>query len=253
MRKPLIAANWKMNHTLADARHFIKVVKPLVPDGDRVETVICPPALFLHVLTEESRGSAVGIGAQNMHFEKNGAYTGEISPFALRDLGVRYSIVGHSERRLLFGESDELIQKKVKAAFQYDLVPIVCVGETEEEREAGKTEEVVTKQVREAFAKADGEALQRAVIAYEPVWAIGTGKTASAEDAEKGCSTIRHHLAEQFSEQVAQRVRILYGGSVKPDNIELLLQQENIDGALVGGASLEPESFLKLAEAANHV
>ncbi|HET7522059.1 MAG TPA: triose-phosphate isomerase [Bacillales bacterium] len=253
MRKPIIAANWKMNKTIREAQSFIMEIKEKIPDAGVVDTVVCPPSLFLHSLVKRAEGSDVKIGAQNMYHETNGAFTGETSPLALRDLGVAYVILGHSERRQLFGETDEWIRHKVGAAFRNGLTPILCVGETLDARESGETEEVVRGQVQKALQGLTEEQAVQVVIAYEPVWAIGTGESSSAEDANAVCSYIRSELGKRFSAEIAEAVRIQYGGSVKPNNIESFLKQPDIDGALVGGASLEPESFLQLVEAVNHV
>ncbi|MDR9797782.1 triose-phosphate isomerase [Aeribacillus pallidus] len=249
MRKPIIAGNWKMHKTLEEAKSFVKEVKSLVPPKDKVDSVICAPALFLGQLVELAEGSELKIGAQNMHFEESGAYTGEISPVALADIGVDYVIIGHSERREMFAETDETVNKKVLAAFKHELTPIVCVGESLAEREAGKTNEIVGDQVKKALAGVDASAVKNIVIAYEPIWAIGTGKSSSPEDANEVCAHIRGVIAEIYSDDVANEVRIQYGGSVKPENIKDFLNQPEIDGALVGGASLEPRSFLQLLEA----
>jgi len=253
LRKPIIAANWKMNKTLEEAKSFMKEIKSMVPAENDVDSVVCSPALFLHALVQGAEGSVVKVGAQNMYYEENGAFTGEISPYALKDLGVTYVILGHSERRQLFGETDELVHEKVQAAFKHGLKPIVCVGETFEQREANETEEVVRGQVEKDLAGLSEEQAKQVVIAYEPIWAIGTGKSSSAEDANEVCAYIRSVLRDQFSNEVAEAVRIQYGGSVKPYNIEGFLKQTDIDGALVGGASLEAESFLQLLEAVKHV
>lgn len=253
MRKPIIAANWKMNKTISEAKDFIEEVKGLVPEKETVDSVVCAPALFLDCLTDETEDRDVKIGAQNMYFEDSGAYTGEISPHALEDLGVAYVILGHSERRQLFAETDVDVNKKVFAAFKHKLTPIVCVGETLEEREADQTRDVVRGQVENALEGLTEDQAKQVVIAYEPIWAIGTGKTSSSEDANEVCAYIREVIAGKFSQQTADSVRIQYGGSVKPANIEELLSQSDIDGALVGGASLEPQSFLQLLEAVNHV
>lgn len=249
MRKPIIAGNWKMHKTLEEAKSFVKEVKSLVPPQDKVDSVICAPALFLGQLVELAEGSELKIGAQNMHFEESGAYTGEISPVALADIGVDYVIIGHSERREMFAETDETVNKKVLAAFKHELTPIVCVGESLAEREAGKTNEIVGEQVKKALAGVDASAVKNIVIAYEPIWAIGTGKSSSPEDANEVCAHIRGVIADIYSDDVANEVRIQYGGSVKPENIKDFLNQPEIDGALVGGASLEPRSFLQLLEA----
>jgi triosephosphate isomerase len=249
MRKPIIAGNWKMNKTLSEAKNFAEEVKNLVPAADKMDSVICAPALFLQSLVEAVKGTEVQIGAQNMHFEESGAFTGEISPKALADLGVQYVIIGHSERREMFNETDESVNKKVLAAFKYNLTPIVCCGETLEQRENGETMSLVGGQIEKALAGLTAEQVKQTVIAYEPIWAIGTGKSSTAADANEVCAHIRQVIAKQFSEDVANAVRIQYGGSVKPANIKEYMAQPDIDGALVGGASLEPQSFLQLLEA----
>jgi triosephosphate isomerase (TIM) len=252
MRTPIIAGNWKMHKTLSEAKSFAKEVKGLVPTSDQVETVICSPALFLQSLVETTKGTNVKIGAQNMHFEESGAFTGEISPAALSDLGVQYVIIGHSERREMFNETDESVNKKTLAAFNYNLTPIVCCGETLVQRENGETNEFVGTQIKHALAGLTEEQVKQTVIAYEPIWAIGTGKSSTAEDANEVCAHIRHVVAEQFSQDVANAVRIQYGGSVKPGNIKEYMAQPDIDGALVGGASLEAQSFVQLVEAGKY-
>ncbi|MBM7661514.1 triosephosphate isomerase [Bacillus mesophilus] len=249
MRKPIIAGNWKMHKVLSEAKGFIEEVKGLVPSQEKVDAVVCAPALFLESLVQQTQGTDVKIGAQNMHFEDQGAFTGEVSPVALKDLGVSYSIIGHSERRELFAETDESVNKKTLSAFQHGLVPIVCCGETLEQREGGQTNEFVGSQVQKALTGLTEEQVKQTVIAYEPIWAIGTGKTASAQDANEVCAHIRQTVAAQFSENAANAVRIQYGGSVKPSNIKEFLSQPDIDGALVGGASLEASSYLQLLEA----
>ena len=250
MRKPIIAGNWKMNKTLGEAKQFIADVKGKIPSPDVVDAVVCAPALFLDALVTETKGSNVAVGAQNMHVEESGAFTGEISPVALKDLGVQYVILGHSERREMFAETDETVNKKTHAAFKHGLVPIVCVGETLEEREAGKTSEIVKGQVTKALAGLSTEQVTQTVIAYEPIWAIGTGKSATSDEADETCGVVRQTVAELYDQATAEAVRIQYGGSVKPANIAELLGKENIDGALVGGASLESDAFLQLLEAA---
>ncbi|KMY51769.1 triose-phosphate isomerase [Peribacillus loiseleuriae] len=248
MRKPIIAGNWKMNKTLSEAKSFIEEVKTLVPSSDKVDSVVCAPALFLDQLVTAAKGTEVKIGAQNMHFEENGAFTGEISPVALSDIGVNYVVIGHSERREMFNETDESVNKKALAAFKHNLVPIVCCGETLEERESGKTNDLVGDQIAKALEGMTEEQVQNTVIAYEPIWAIGTGKSSTAQDANEVCAHIRSVVASQFSKNTADAVRIQYGGSVKPENIKEYMAQSDIDGALVGGASLEPNSFLQLLE-----
>ncbi|MCM3585122.1 triose-phosphate isomerase [Mesobacillus maritimus] len=249
MRKPIIAGNWKMHKTLSEAKKFIEDVNGLVPSADKVESVVCAPALFLGQLVEAANNHDLKIGAQNMHFEESGAFTGEVSPKALEDIGVNYVIIGHSERREMFNETDESVNKKTLAAFKYNLVPIVCCGETLEQRENGETNELVGTQVKKALEGLTEEQAKQTVIAYEPIWAIGTGKSSTAEDANEVCAYIRKVVAEQFSPEVAEAVRIQYGGSVKPANIKEYMSQPDIDGALVGGASLETDSFLQLLEA----
>ncbi|UCZ52623.1 triose-phosphate isomerase [Bacillus shivajii] len=251
MRKPIIAGNWKMNKTKGEAIEFVNEVKSLIPGKDAVESIVCVPDLFLDALVKEAEGTNLEIGAQNMHFEESGAFTGETSPVALKDIGVNYAIIGHSERREMFGETDESVNEKTLSAFKHDITPIVCVGETLQEREANQTAEVVTKQVKAALEGLTEEQVKETVIAYEPIWAIGTGKTASSEDANDTCGVIRNVIKESVSEDAANAVRIQYGGSVKPANIHELLSQSDIDGALVGGASLEPKSYLQLVEAGN--
>lgn len=241
-----------MNKTLSEAKSFVEEVKGSIPSSDAVDSVVCAPALFLDALVNASKGTDLGIGAQNMHFEDNGAFTGEISPVMLKDLGVGYVVLGHSERREYFGETDELVNQKTHAAFNHGLTPIVCVGETLEQREADQTKDVVKTQTEKGLQGLSEEQVKRTVVAYEPVWAIGTGKTASSEDANEVCAYIRSVIAEQFSQEAADQVRIQYGGSVKPGNIKELMGMSDIDGALVGGASLEPQSFLQLLEGVNN-
>ncbi len=241
-----------MNKTLSEAKSFVEEVKGLIPSSDTVDSVVCAPALFLDALVNASKGTDLGVGAQNMHFEDNGAFTGEISPVMLKDLGVGYVVLGHSERREYFGETDEFVNQKTHAAFNHGLTPIVCVGETLEQREADQTKDVVKTQTEKGLQGLSEEQVKRTVVAYEPVWAIGTGKTASSEDANEVCGYIRSVIAEQFSQEAADQVRIQYGGSVKPGNIKELMGMSDIDGALVGGASLEPKSFLQLLEGVNN-
>ncbi|WP_066175408.1 triose-phosphate isomerase [Bacillus marinisedimentorum] len=251
MRKPIIAGNWKMHKTLGEAESFVSEVKGQIPSADKVDAVVCAPALFLNKLVEMTKGTDLRVGAQTMHYEESGAFTGEISPAALKDLGVQYAVIGHSERREMFNETDETVNKKTHAAFKYGITPIVCVGETLEQRESGQTKDVVTGQVKKALEGLTEDQVKETVIAYEPIWAIGTGKTASSEDANEVCGQIRTHVAEIFSQSAGDAVRVQYGGSVKPANIKELMEQQDIDGALVGGASLEPQSFLQLLEAVN--
>ncbi len=249
MRKPIIVANWKMYKTLSEAVSFIEEIRQQIPKADQIDTVVCPPAIFLDHLVKASQGSDVKIGAQNMYCEDCGAFTGEISPVALADLKVDYVILGHSERRHLFNETDEAVQKKVHAAFKYGLTPIVCCGETLEQREAGLTHEIIQGQIEKALQGLTEAQMEQTVVAYEPIWAIGTGKSSSPEHANEVCHFIRSGIAKLFSNEIAEKVRIQYGGSVKPENIGTFMAQPDIDGALVGGASLEAASFLKLLEA----
>lgn len=249
MRKPIIAGNWKMYKTLSEAKDFALELKEKQVDSSKVDAVICAPALFLDQLVQATKDSFIGIGAQTMHEEKEGAFTGEISGHQLQDLGVNYVVIGHSERRQYFNETDEAVHKKVQAAFENKLTPIICVGETLEEREQNETVNIVSAQVMAALEGLSEENVENSVIAYEPIWAIGTGKTATADDANDVCQAIRETILDGFGEEVANSVRIQYGGSVKPENIEELLSKEHIDGALVGGASLQVDSFVKLLEA----
>ena len=252
MRKPIIAGNWKMHKTLSEATSFVKEIGQQVPTSNEVDTVVCAPALFLGQLVQASEKTDVKIGAQNMHFEESGAFTGEISPAALADLDVAYVILGHSERRELFNETDEAVNKKVHAAFKHGLTPIVCCGETLEQREAGQTFDFVGGQIEKALEGLTEEQVKQTVIAYEPIWAIGTGKSSSAEDANEVCAHIRAVVAKQTTQSTAEEVRIQYGGSVKPENIKEYMAQPDIDGALVGGASLKTASFLQLLEAGRY-
>ncbi|WP_087972618.1 triose-phosphate isomerase [Oceanobacillus rekensis] len=249
MRKKIIAGNWKMNKVFSEANQFVDEVVGKVPDSDNVEAIVCAPFPYLASLVEKTNGSKVKVAAQNMHFEDNGAYTGEVSPVMLKDIGVSHVVLGHSERREYFAETDETVNKKTHAAFNNGLTPIVCVGETLEQREANETMNHVETQVKKAIEGLTDEQVAETIVAYEPIWAIGTGKTASSEDANDVCAHIRNVIKEVTSDAIAEKVVIQYGGSVKPANVEELLSQSDIDGALVGGASLEAESFLQLVEA----
>lgn len=250
MRKPIIAGNWKMYKTFDEATQFVESVRDQIPSEDQIDAVICAPALYLPKLVGLATDTDLAIGAQNMHFETEGAFTGEISPTQLSDINVDYVILGHSERREYFNETDEAVNKKVRAALSVGIVPIICCGETLEEREAGKTEEKVSGQIKAALSGFSADEVEHMVIAYEPIWAIGTGKTATADDANQVCGSIRQVVEELFGKDCAEKVRIQYGGSVKPENIEELLSKEHIDGALVGGASLQVDSFLALVNKA---
>lgn len=250
MRKPIIAGNWKMYKTAKEAVQFVHEVGNTFATTETVDVVICAPFTALDRLGQALSGKNIALGAQNMHFAKEGAFTGEIAPNMLLDLGVKYVIIGHSERRQYFNETDETVNQKVKAALANGLYPIVCVGEKLAEREAGQTFQVVDAQTRAAFQDIASQEAKRVVVAYEPIWAIGTGKTATAEDANEVCAHIRQTLASLYDGETAAEIRIQYGGSVKPDNIAQLLEQPHIDGALVGGASLRPQSFVALVRAA---
>ena len=245
-RKPLIAANWKMYKTAAEATTFAQTFAPLVKGHTRDEIVLCPPFLCIPSVVEAIPGTDIHVGGQNMHWQDDGAFTGEISAPMLRAAGCTFVILGHYERRQFFGETDETVNQKLHTALKHKLAPIVCVGELLAEREAGKTEEVLLRQTSRALANLTPEAARTIVIAYEPVWAIGTGKTATAEMAAEAHLVIRGQVAHALGHEIAANMRILYGGSVKPENASTLLNQPEIDGALVGGASLDPQSFAKI-------
>ncbi|WOV86538.1 triose-phosphate isomerase [Sporosarcina oncorhynchi] len=252
MRKRIIAGNWKMYKTMDEAKSFVTEVNGRLPETDQVQAVICPPSLYLSELATLAEGSALQVGAQTMHDTDEGAFTGEVSPKMLAALSIPFVILGHSERRQYFNETDESVNKKVLAAFSHQLTPIVCVGESLEQREEGKTVETVATQVKKAFQDVHADQAKQAIIAYEPVWAIGTGKTATAEDANEVCKEIRAEIGKLYDEQTASAVRIQYGGSVKPSNLAELLSMDHIDGALVGGASLDANSFVEMIEVASH-
>ncbi len=249
MRKTIIAGNWKMYKTIEEAVDFVEQIRGNIQPSEQVEAVICPPALYLAPLMAGIRDIPVALGAQTMHEAIEGAYTGEISPAMLQSIHVPYVILGHSERREYYNETDEAVNRKVIAAFDHNLTPIVCVGESLAVREDNQTVAHVSEQVEKALQDVAAEQVEQLVIAYEPIWAIGTGKTATAADANEVCGAIRSTIAELYDQTVADKVRIQYGGSVKPSNIEELLAEEHIDGALVGGASLDPVSFMQLVEA----
>lgn len=249
MRKPIIAGNWKMFKTATEAVAFIEDVKGKAELAG-VESVICAPYTSLPALVEAVKGTSLKIGAQNIHWEEQGAFTGEISGAMLQDLGVNYVIIGHSERRAYFSETDEQVNQKVHLAFKYGLIPIICVGEKLEEKEAGQTNEVCKTQVSAALKDLSKEQVAQLVIAYEPIWAIGTGKSSTANDANEVIAYIRTLIAETYDNATAEQVRIQYGGSVNPDNIVEFMNASQIDGALVGGASLAPESYIKLVQGA---
>jgi len=242
-RKALIAANWKMYKTPAEAKAFVEAFLPLVAGHTRDEIALFPSPALLPTVTAACNASNVAVGCQNMHFAEEGAYTGETSVGQLKAVGATHTLIGHSERRQYFGETDEIVNKKLHTALKHGVVPVVCIGEVLAEREAGKTEAVLKTQVTGAFAGITAEAAGPIVIAYEPVWAIGTGKTATPEMAVEAHKIIRAEVAKLLGAKIAAAMRILYGGSVKPDNATALIGEEEIDGALVGGASLKPESF----------
>jgi len=246
-RVPIIAGNWKMNKNCKESLEFIKAVVDQVPAVDKVETVICAPAVNLCCMVKE-QGTNLRIGAQNMHWETNGAFTGEIAPNMLTDIGVEYVVIGHSERREMFGETDETVNKKTHAAHANELIPIVCCGESLEERENGTTNDVVDVQIVEGLAGLTTDQVKKTVIAYEPIWAIGTGKVATNEQANETIGYIRSVIAREHGQACADAIRIQYGGSVKPETIAGLMAQPEIDGALVGGASIDTQSFLGLLE-----
>lgn len=248
-RTKVIAGNWKMFKTVPEATSFIEAVKGKV-EAEGVESVICAPFTNLPALVEAVKGTNIKIGAQNLHFEDNGAFTGEISGLMLKDLGVDYVVIGHSERRQYFNETDETVNKKVHAAFRHGLTPIVCVGEKLEEREADQTKDVCKVQTEAAFAGLAADQAAQVIVAYEPIWAIGTGKSSTAQDANEVIAYIRSIIKGLYNEDVANAVVIQYGGSVKPANVAEYLGQSDIDGALVGGASLEPESYIALVQGA---
>lgn len=244
MRTPIIAGNWKMNNTMEEGLKLVEEIRAHDLDKN-VEAVLCVPFTDLKSVKEATRGTEIKVGAQNMHWEESGAYTGEISPTMLKELEVDYVILGHSERRQYFNESDETVNKKMKSALSHGIKPIICVGESLEEREASKEKQVVKNQIIRGFRDIDGKDIENIVIAYEPIWAIGTGKTASADDANDMISFIRETVGELYGD-LKNIIRIQYGGSVKPENVSELMGKSDIDGALVGGASLKADDFVKL-------
>jgi triosephosphate isomerase len=251
MRKKIVAANWKMNMTQAESTRYVESLLLDLGDIADVEVVIVPPFTAIAKVTESlGKAQNIKLGAQNMHWEKNGAFTGEISAALLRDLFVRYVVLGHSERRTLFGETDEIVNLKVRAAHEATLRPIVCIGETLEQRDKGNVEKILAIQLRGSLKGLEAKELQETVVAYEPVWAIGTGRNATPAQAQEAHAFVRHTLREMSDEATADRIRIQYGGSVKPDNARELMLQPDIDGALVGGASLDPRSFAQIVNAA---
>ncbi len=240
-RKTIIAGNWKMNKTPAEAKALIEEMKPLLSKTKWCEMVLCVPFTDIQAAVKAAKGSKIAIGAENMHFEKSGAFTGEISADMLKELGVKYVIIGHSERRQYFNETDEACGKKVQVALENGLRPILCVGESLTEREQDVTMEVIRKQIKIALQNVAVEDIKKVVIAYEPIWAIGTGKTATADQAQEVCAMIRHTIAEMYDEATAEAVRIQYGGSMNAGNAAELLSKPDIDGGLIGGAALKPD------------
>ncbi len=246
MRKMMIAGNWKMNKSPVEAAGLAEKIAGKVGDIRHVDIVICPSFPALTAVYEKIEKSYVRLGAQNLFWEREGAYTGEVSTLMLRESGCRYVIIGHSERRSHFGETDETVSRKAAAALEWNLIPIICVGEKLEERERGEVESVITKQIKGSLAHLNDENIAKIVLAYEPVWAIGTGKTATPAQANEVHGLIRALVGDIFSKEAASELRILYGGSVKPDNIRALIAEEHLDGALVGGASLDEHSFVEI-------
>jgi len=246
LRKPVVAGNWKMHLTLEEAVELARSVRERVAGIDSVDVGVCPPFPFIYLVKEVMTGTSIFVGAQNLHYEREGAFTGEVSAPMLESVNADSVIIGHSERRKFFGETNKTVKKRLKAAIDFGLAPILCVGENLKEREEGRAEDVVLTQLEEALDGFDSFELKRLIIAYEPVWAIGTGRTATPDVAEKMHLFIRDVLRGKFGDEFADALRILYGGSVKPDNIEELAAEADIDGALVGGASLDAESFAEI-------
>ena len=248
MRRPIIAGNWKMNNTIAAGTQLIKDLAPLVADVTDVDIVACPTSTALAAVTAAAKGTKIHVGAQNVHWEKSGAYTGEISTEMLNEIGVEYCVLGHSERRDYFGETDEGVNKRAHAAFAAGITPIICCGESLEIREAGTYLDFVAGQIKAALEGFKADEVAKLVIAYEPIWAIGTGKTATFEQAEEVCAHIRKTVAEKFNQSAADAIRIQYGGSVKPATIKGLMEKPNVDGALGGGASLKAVDFSQIVK-----
>jgi triosephosphate isomerase len=248
MRRPLIAGNWKMHKTIGEAIDLVAALKRELYDERSVDIVVCPPFTALSAIGEIIEGGTIALGAQDCYWETEGAYTGEVSPKLLRDVGCTFVILGHSERRRLFGETNEIVSRKIGAALSCGLAPIVCIGETLEKREQGVTDELLRKQLDGCFARKDEATLLGCVIAYEPVWAIGTGRTATAGQAAAAHATIRMWVRERYGKGASEKLRVLYGGSVTPENIKALMAMEDIDGALVGGASLQADSFVRIVK-----
>lgn len=249
-RKTIIAGNWKMNKTLSETRAFAEELKPLLGKPNWCEVVLCVPYVNIQAAVRLFKECRVSIGAENCHYESHGAYTGEVAPEMLKELGVKYVVIGHSERRQYYNETDFTVNKKVHAALEAGLYPIVCVGESLEQRELGVTMDLISYQVKAALSGVPAEKMRHVVIAYEPIWAIGTGKTATPEDAQEVCGAIRAALVDIFGADIASQIRVLYGGSAKPGNVAGFLAEEDVDGALVGGASLVAADFAAMVERA---
>ena len=250
LRKAVIAGNWKMNMTPSEAEKLINELKPMVAGKDGCDVVICVPFVDIATAVNATKGTNIKVGAQNVHFKKNGAYTGEISADMLKECGVEYVVIGHSERRQYFGETDETVNLRLKAALEAGITPILCVGEVLTEREQDVTAEVVASQTKIALLDVDADAVKNVIIAYEPVWAIGTGKTATSDQADEVCGIIRNVLSAKYGKDVAEAVTIQYGGSMKPDNAAELLSKYHVDGGLIGGASLKAADFTAIVDAA---
>ncbi len=250
-RKTVIAGNWKMNMTATETKKFAEEMKKVMPRAKWCDTLICVPACNIQVATRAFKDLRIGVGAENVYYEAKGAYTGEVSADMLKDLSVKYVIVGHSERREYFGETDEIVNKKALAVLESGMSPIVCVGESLAQRELGITTELIALQVKSALSGIPAEKMRRVIVAYEPIWAIGTGKTATAEQAGEVCTNIRATIRSLYGARVARSVTIQYGGSMNPGNAQELLSQPDIDGGLIGGASLKPEQFVAIINAAN--
>ncbi len=248
MRKPIIAGNWKMYNTVSQARDLVMALISSLHGVTEVDIVVAPPFTDLAEVAKLTVETNIGLAGQNMHWEEKGAFTGEVSPMMLREIGCRYVIIGHSERRQYFCETNETVNKKLKSALNHKITPIMCVGETLKQREAGQTEQVVGTQIKEGLAGLTAEQMKWVIIAYEPIWAIGTGRTATPEQAQEVHAFIRRQLAGLFGQQIADGTRIQYGGSVKPDNVDGLMAKPDIDGALVGGASLKAEDFTRIVK-----
>ena len=250
-RKTIIAGNWKMNKTASETRKFAEELKPILPRCKRCEVVVCVPACNISAAARAFRDARVSIGAENLYFEKSGAYTGEVSADMLKDLGVKYVIIGHSERRTLFGETDFTVNKKVHTALEAGLCPIICVGESLEEREMGINMERIALQVKAALSGVGADKVRKCVIAYEPIWAIGTGKTATADEAAEVCGTIRALIRAKYGARIARSITVQYGGSMNPANAAELLSRQDIDGGLIGGAALDAQKFARIIACAN--